>query len=285
MLLTRMSDRTFKNVIRSKERVGRPSWSTISRPRTSAAQFLSIRKQRDRRSGSGWPGPFSRSKAAIGACRSSAAATRSRPGTRDALPRSDPISPKSSIWPESLPRRPHLETLGAGAGQFGRHRHRRNGPRKASERPPPRSTGRRFQPRPGSSGGPRSRQQSPTAAADFGCFTCRARQRSGLCANRRRSGGSALASGRGDARHGVRQRFVQHQSRDPSLDRSEVAAAPGNNAILRRIRPDRRGGETGRETGFGRRDRRGGVFPGGEPRDCPQPVESSLCQNEHPPPS
>ena len=94
----------LKNAIRSKERVGRPSWNTISRPRKSAAQFLSIRRRRDRRSGSGWRGPFSRSKAAIGACRSSAEATRLRAKTRDALPGSDPISAKSSVWPKSLPR-------------------------------------------------------------------------------------------------------------------------------------------------------------------------------------
>ena len=73
-----------------------------------------------------------------------------------------------------------LETLGAGASQFRRHRHRRNGPRKANERACARSAGRRLQPRPGSSGGPRSRQQSPTAAAGFVCFACGTRQRSGL---------------------------------------------------------------------------------------------------------
>ena len=70
------------------------------------------------------------------------------------------------------------------------------------------SAWRGLQPRPGSSGGPRSRQQSPIAAAGFVCSAYGARRRSGLCANRRRSGRSALAFGRGDAGHGVRQRFV-----------------------------------------------------------------------------
>ena len=58
-----------------------------------------------------------------------------------------------------------------------------------------RSAWRGLQPRPGSSGGPRSRQQSPTAAAGFICSAYGARRRSGLCADRRRSGRSALASG------------------------------------------------------------------------------------------
>ena len=84
--------------------------------------------------------------------------------------------------------RPHLETLGAGASQFRRHRHRRNGPRKARERASARSAGRGLQTHPRSSGGPRSRQQSPTPAAGFVCFACGTRQRSSLCANRRRSG-------------------------------------------------------------------------------------------------
>ena len=81
-----------------------------------------------------------------------------------------------------------LETLGAGASELRRHRHRRDRPRNANERACARSAWRRLQPRPGSSGGPRSRQQSPTAAAGFVCFACGTRQRSGLCADRRRSG-------------------------------------------------------------------------------------------------
>ena len=72
--------------------------------------------------------------------------------------------------------------------KFCRCRHRRNGSRQANERTWARSTGRRLQPRPGSSGGARSRKQSPTAAAGFVCFACGARQRSGLRANRPRSG-------------------------------------------------------------------------------------------------
>jgi DNA-binding CsgD family transcriptional regulator len=58
MLPTRTSDLIFKNAIHSEERVGHPSWNTISRPRKNAAQFLSIRRRLDPRSGSGWGGAF-----------------------------------------------------------------------------------------------------------------------------------------------------------------------------------------------------------------------------------
>src|ERR1700722_7764433 len=58
MLPTRTSDLIFKNAIHSEERVGHPSWNTISRPRKNAAQFLSIRRRLDPKSGTGWGGPF-----------------------------------------------------------------------------------------------------------------------------------------------------------------------------------------------------------------------------------
>ena len=60
-----------------------------------------------------------------------------------------------------------IETLGAGASEFRRHGHRCERPRNADERACAKSAWRRFQPRTGSSGGARSRKQSPIAAAGF----------------------------------------------------------------------------------------------------------------------
>ena len=91
--------------------------------------------------------------------------------------------------------RRHVETLGAGASELRRSRHRCNRPRNADESACAKSAWRGLQPRPGSSGGPRSRQQSQIAAAGFICLAHGARRRSVLCADRRRSRRSAVASG------------------------------------------------------------------------------------------
>ena len=84
--------------------------------------------------------------------------------------------------------RHRVETLSAGASELRRGRHRCDRPRNPDEFACARSAWRGLQPRPGSSSGVRSRQQSPTAAAGFVCFACGTRRRSVLCANRRRSG-------------------------------------------------------------------------------------------------
>ena len=97
--------------------------------------------------------------------------------------------------PEIRGVRRRVETLGARASEMRRRRHRCDRPRNTDEFACPKSAWRGLQPRPGSSGGPRSRQQSPTAAAGFVCFAYGAGRRSSLCANRRRSRRSTLASG------------------------------------------------------------------------------------------
>ena len=149
--------------------------------------------------------------------------------------------------------RRRVEALGARASELRGRRHRCDRPRDTDKSACANSAWRGLQPRPGSSDGPRSRQQSPNAAAGFVCFAYGARRRSVLSADRRRSGRSALASGRGDAGHGVRQRFLQLRPPDPSPNRSEVAPATRFKTIVCRVWPDRRGSQIGCKTSLGRR--------------------------------
>jgi hypothetical protein len=154
----------------------------------------------------------------------------------------------------------HVKTLGAGASELRCRRHRCDRPRNANESAGAKSAWRGLQPRPGSSGGPRSRQQPPIAAAGFISPAYGARRPSVLSSDRRRSRRSALAFGRGNAGHGVRQRFVQFGSRDPSLDRPEVTAATRFDAPLRCVWSDRGRGQVGCKRGFWRGRRWGGGF-------------------------
>ena len=286
MLQTRTSDPTFKNAtsfIRAgwtsalehdlsteEERRTLPFFQETARPEKRewfAASFFSV-------------------EAATGACRSSAETTRLRPKTRHASPGSDPTSAKSSVWPRKFAafdvasKLSALERVSSAAVVIDA-----TGRATQMNLPAQNLLGADFnlvRGRPAAHDPASNRRLQQLVSSALHAAPGGAQAYAPIVVDRDEApwllveampvtafGSDLFSSGRvilllTDLRSPLRPEATQ------------LCAAFGLTAAEAKLAA---------KLASGVRDRCGGGFTGGEPRDCPHPVESSVCQNEHPPPS